>query len=429
MFVFCSPEEYTLNVELKEKLRILSDAAKYDVSCASSGSKRTAPSGGIGATSRGGICHSFTPDGRCISLLKILLTNYCVYDCVYCVNRASSDIERARFTVEEVVNLTLDFYRRNYIDGLFLSSGVVRTPDQTMEQLVAVARSLRETHKFGAYIHLKAIAGCSTDLLRQAGMWADRLSANIELPTQEDLSRLAPEKTLVQIEGAMASIHSGSTEAKSERKRSRSAPKYAPAGQSTQLIVGATIATDRTIIHTASRLYQSYELKRVYYSAFSPFPLADVRLPLQAPPLVREHRLYQADWLMRFYGFRSDELTTDAEPNFDSDFDPKMQWALRNRWFFPVDVNHAARESLLRVPGLGYRTVQKLLSVRRYHSITLADLARLHVPMKRLRPFLITADWNEGLRTLDLLQLAPLVKPSSQQLSLFDSATALTGEI
>lgn len=416
-------------MDLKEKLRILSDAAKYDVSCASSGSRRTAPAGGLGATSSAGICHSFTPDGRCISLLKILLTNYCVYDCVYCVNRVSSDIERARFTVDEAVNLTLDFYRRNYIDGLFLSSGVIQNSDYTMEQLVAVARSLRETHKFGGYIHLKAIAGCSADLLRQAGLWADRLSANIELPTQEDLSRLAPEKTLVQIEGAMASIHTGSAEARAERKHSRSAPRYAPAGQSTQLVVGATPTTDRRILQTTSRLYQSYELKRVYYSAFSPFPRADVRLPLQAPPLVREHRLYQADWLMRFYGFRGEELTTDAEPNFDSALDPKMQWALRNRWFFPVDVNRSPRESLLRVPGLGCRTVQKLLGVRRYHQITLADLVRLRVSIKRLRPFLITADVNDGLRTLDLVELAPLVRPSAEQLSLFDPATALTGEL
>jgi putative DNA modification/repair radical SAM protein len=416
-------------VDLQQKLRILSDAAKYDVSCASSGSSRTAPKGGLGATASCGVCHSYTPDGRCISLLKVLLTNYCVYDCVYCVNRVSSDIPRARFTIDEAVNLTLDFYRRNYIDGLFLSSGIIQSADYTMEQLVAVARALREAHKFGGYIHLKAIAGCSADLLRQAGLWADRLSANIELPTQADLSQLAPDKTLAQIEGAMSSIHHGHVEARAERKRSRSAPRYAPAGQSTQLVVGATPTTDRQIIHTTARLYESYELKRVYYSAFSPFPRADARLPLQPPPLVREHRLYQADWLMRFYGFAGEELTTDAEPNFSSELDPKMQWALRNRHVFPIDVNRAPRELLLRVPGLGYQSVQKLLGARRYHRITLADLERLRVPMKRLRPWVITADWNEALRTLDRLELAPLIQPSAQQLSLFDPASALSGEL
>jgi len=416
-------------VDLQQKLRILSDAAKYDVSCASSGSKREAPAGGLGATTSCGVCHSYTPDGRCISLLKILLTNICVYDCAYCVNRVSSDVERARFTVEEAVNLTLDFYRRNYIDGLFLSSGIIRSPDYTMEQLVAVARSLRETHKFGAYIHLKAIAGSSAELLRQAGLWADRLSANIELPMQADLTLLAPEKTLLQIEGAMSSIHLGRIESKAERKLSRRAPRYAPAGQSTQLVIGATPTTDRQIIDTTSRLYESYELKRVYYSAFSPFPRADQRLPLQAPPLVREHRLYQADWLMRFYGFLGEELTTEAEPNFDSEFDPKMQWALRNRHYFPIDVNCAPRESLLRVPGLGCRTVDRLLGVRRYHRITLADIERLRVPMKRMRPWIITADANEALRTLDRLDLAPLIKPTAVQLSLFDPASALSGEL
>ena len=416
-------------MDLQQKLRILSDAAKYDVSCASSGSSRTAPKGGLGATASCGVCHSYTPDGRCISLLKILLTNYCIYDCVYCVNRVSSDVPRARFTVEEAVSLTLDFYRRNYIDGLFLSSGIIQNADYTMEQLVAISRALREAHRFGGYIHLKAIAGCNPDLLRQAGQWADRLSANIELPTQEDLSRLAPDKKLIQIEGAMSSIHHGHLEAKAERKRSRSAPRYAPAGQSTQLVVGATQATDRQIIQTTSRLYESYELRRVYYSAFSPFPRADARLPLQAPPLVREHRLYQADWLMRFYGFLGEELTTEAEPDFDSDFDPKMKWALRNRQFFPIDINRAPREALLRVPGLGCRTVQRLLGVRRYHRVTLADLERLRVSMKRVRPWIITDDWNDGLRALDRLDLAPLVRPSSAQLSLFDPATALSGEL
>jgi len=416
-------------VDLSSKLRILSDAAKYDVSCASSGSRRAATPGGLGNTASCGICHSYTPDGRCISLLKILLTNYCVYDCVFCVNRASSDIERARFSPEEVVKLTLDFYRRNYIEGLFLSSGIIQSPDYTMEQLIAVARTLRTEHRFGGYIHLKAIAGCSPALLRVAGLWADRLSANIELPNQGDLDRLAPEKKLVHIEGTMSEIRTAADEAKAERKQSRKAARYAPAGQSTQLVVGATPSTDAQILLTSSRLYSNYELKRVYYSAFSPFPRADARLPLQAPPLVREHRLYQADWLMRFYGFRADELTTPDAPNLDAELDPKMHWALRHREFFPVDVNHGSREALLRVPGLGYRTVSRILGIRRYHRLTLDDLRRLRVPVRRLKPFLITADFNPDALKVDRQDLTTSVALPAQQLTLFDSAAAFTGEL
>ena len=417
-------------MDLQQKLRILSDAAKYDVSCASSGSKRVAPAGGLGATTSCGVCHSYTPDGRCISLLKILLTNVCVYDCAYCVNRVSSDVERARFTVDEAVNLTLDFYRRNYIDGLFLSSGIIRSPDYTMEQLVAVARSLRQTHKFGAYIHLKAIAGCSAELLRQAGLWADRLSANIELPTQEDLTRLAPEKTLLQIEGAMSSIHLGHREAKAERKRSRSAPRYAPAGQSTQLVIGATPTTDRQIIHTTSRLYESYELKRVYYSAFSPFPRADLRLPLQAPPLVREHRLYQADWLMRFYGFGNAEITPDDSPNLDLTIDPKLAWALRHRDWFPVNLNKAPRHRLLRIPGLGVRNIDRLLRMRRLQRIRLEDLVKLRVSLTKVRPWILVEGHNPDALRIDRDDLRDRIVRPNQQLNLFETATtARSGEI
>src|SRR6201996_2209790 len=301
---------------VQQKLEILADAAKYDASCASSGAKRSGNGKGVGHSDGTGICHSYTPDGRCVSLLKILLTNYCTYDCVFCVNRVSSDIRRARFAPQEVVNLTLEFYKRNYIEGLFLSSGIVQSPDYTMEQLIEVARSLREVHHFGGYIHLKTIPGCSELLVAKAGLVADRLSANIELPTQNDLVQLAPEKKSDVIEATMDQIHVKKLEADEDRGKTRARPpKFAMAGQSTQMIVGATSATDREILSTASHLYKSYKLRRIYFSGFSPFPRADARLPLKAAPLVREHRLYQSDWLMRFYGFEMSELTTEDDPS------------------------------------------------------------------------------------------------------------------
>src|SRR4051812_21247079 len=313
-------------MDIRRELAILADAAKYDASCASSGSRGGGNGRGVGSTESMGICHSYTPDGRCVSLLKILLTNYCIYDCQYCVNRISSDVPRARFTPEEVVSLTLDFYRRNYIEGLFLSSGIVQDPDHTMDRLIAVGRLLRDVHFYNGYLHLKAVPGASEEAMAQAGRYADRLSANIELPTQDDLTKLAPEKKRSDIETTMTQIGVRVAESKAMRAESKKAPAYAPAGQSTQMIVGATPSTDATIISTASHLYRTHKLRRVYYSAFSPIPHADGRLPGQAPPLVREHRLYQADWLMRFYGFRSDELTTAQEPNFDLNIDPKLGW-------------------------------------------------------------------------------------------------------
>jgi putative DNA modification/repair radical SAM protein len=339
-------------MQLQRKLSILADAAKYDASCASSGSRRGGNGRGIGSTEAIGICHSYTPDGRCVSLLKILLTNYCIYDCQYCMNRVSSDTPRARFTPEEVVELTLDFYRRNYIEGLFLSSGIIQSPDYTMDQLIAAGRLLREAHHYNGYLHLKAVPGASEEAMAQAGRYADRLSANIELPTEADLSRLAPEKKMRDVDTAMTQIGVRVAQSKAQRRESGRAPLYAPAGQSTQMIVGATPSTDATIIATASSLYQKHKLRRVYYSAFSPIPHADGRLPGAAPPLVREHRLYQADWLMRFYEFRAEELTSAEQPNFDLNIDPKLGWALRHREFFPVDLNKAPREALLRVPGL-----------------------------------------------------------------------------
>ncbi len=409
-------------MDLISKLSILADAAKYDASCASSGAKRTSASGKrLGSNSGCGVCHSYTPDGRCISLLKVLLTNYCIYDCAFCVNRVSSDIPRARFTAPEVVDLTLDFYRRNYVEGLFLSSGIIQSPDYTMEQLIAVARALRTEHNFGAYIHLKAIPGCSPLLLEEAGRLADRISANIELPTQCDLDQLAPEKKVPLIEGTMHQIRTKADESRVERKKHRRAPRFAPAGQSTQLIVGATPTTDSTILRTADRLYSNYSLKRVYYSAFSPIPSADSRLPLAAPPLLREHRLYQADWLLRYYDFKIDEIT--ETPDLDPDHDPKLAWALRHRDFFPIDVNRASREALLRIPGLGYRNTQRILGIRRYHRLTLTDLAKLRVALNRLKPFVITADFNPDALTLDRLNLGDqLVAPDSSLAQLSRSA-------
>ncbi len=416
-------------MSLTTKLKILADAAKYDVSCASGGSRRAGSKDGLGNSTGHSICHSFTPDGRCVSLLKILLTNYCVYDCVFCVNRVSSDIPRAAFTPQEVVELTLDFYRRNYIEGLFLSSGIFRSPDDTMEQLVAVVRTLRHTHRFGGYIHLKAIPGASQRLIEEAGRWVDRLSANIELPTQADLVQLAPDKQITVIEGTMSQIQDGVQAARAEKSYRRPAPAFAPAGQSTQMVIGATPSTDAAILATAAHLYQQYSLKRVYYSAFSPYPHADPRLPLQAPPLAREHRLYQADWLTRFYGFSMDELTTADDPNLSLDLDPKLAWALRHRERFPVDVNRAPREVLLRVPGLGYKNVARILSIRRYHRVTLDDLRKLHVPLRRVRPFVITPAHSEHLLRLDREDLpALLTKPA--QLELFSaSLDSLSGQL
>jgi putative DNA modification/repair radical SAM protein len=417
-------------MDTRRKLSILADAAKYDASCASSGSRRGGNGRGIGSTESMGICHSYTPDGRCVSLLKILLTNYCIYDCQYCVNRVSSDVPRARFTPEEVVGLTLDFYRRNYIEGLFLSSGIIQSPDHTMDQLIAVGRLLREAHFYNGYLHLKAVPGASEESMALAGRFADRLSANIELPTQDDLTKLAPEKKRVDIETTMTQIGVRVAESKAMRKESANAPLYAPAGQSTQMIVGATPSSDATIIATASHLYDTHKLRRVYYSAFSPIPHADGRLPGQAPPLVREHRLYQADWLMRFYGFRSDELTTAEQPNFDLNIDPKLGWALRHRDFFPVDLNKASKAALLRVPGLGVRNVQRILSIRRFHKIRIDDLVKLRISLTKTRPFVTVADHNPDAMRIDHTHLRRRVAPQNQQLELFSAATsAASGEV
>jgi putative DNA modification/repair radical SAM protein len=409
-------------VNISEKLTILADAAKYDASCASSGSRGRRAARGIGSTEGMGICHSFTPDGRCVSLLKVLLTNYCIFDCHYCVNRVTSDVPRARFTVEEVVDLTLQFYRRNYIEGLFLSSGIIQSPDYTMEQLVAVARKLREEHDFAGYIHLKSIPGAAEQLVDEAGRLADRLSVNIELPTPGDLHQLAPEKKRSEIERSMNDIKLRVDEATSEQKVSRHAQRFAPAGQSTQMIVGATPTPDQAILQTASKLYRSYQLRRVYYSAYSPIQHADARLPSASPPLVREHRLYQADWLMRFYGFSADELVSSAMPNLDLHIDPKLAWALAHREHFPVDINRAPRWLLLRIPGIGSKNVDRILSARQSRRLRMTDLARLKVALRRARAFIVTADYTASGRQIDSLDLAEPLRISERQLNLFDSA-------
>ena len=408
-------------MDLSRKLEILADAAKYDASCASSGTEmRDSNDGkGLGSTAPGmGICHSYAPDGRCISLLKILLTNACNYDCLYCVNRASSNVARARFTIDEVVKLTLDFYRRNYIEGLFLSSGIIRSADYTMEQVVAVARKLREEHHFRGYIHLKTIPEADEALIAEAGKYADRLSINIELPLETSLKTFAPEKDQRAIRRTMGRLRLKLDEvedAKTTPTRAKP-PRFAPAGQSTQMIVGADAATDRTILDTSANLYGAYKLKRVYYSAFSPIPDASRALPLQAPPLAREHRLYQADWLMRFYGFAAQEIVDEAEGMLPLDIDPKLNWALRHRERFPLDVNRASREELLRVPGFGTRTVDRILSTRRFGAIRFADLARLHVIRNKALPFIVLSDYRPSPALLDGTGLSARFKPKARQL-------------
>ncbi|CAA9493338.1 MAG: Biotin synthase related domain containing protein [uncultured Sphingomonas sp.] len=407
---------------VQEKLAILADAAKYDASCASSGtSKRDSRGGkGVGSSEGMGICHAYAPDGRCISLLKILLTNSCIFDCAYCINRKSSNVRRARFTAQEVVQLTLSFYKRNYIEGLFLSSGIIRSSNYTMEQIVEVARSLREDHDFRGYIHLKTIPDADPELVRRAGLHADRVSINVELPTNDGLKQLAPEKSVGQIEEAMLDMKASIADAGDAAKRFKSAPSFAPAGQSTQMIVGADTASDADIVNRSSQLYDRFGLRRVYYSAFSPIPDASAVLPLQRPPLMREHRLYQSDWLMRFYGFRPTEVaeTADASGMLPLDIDPKLAWALKFRDRFPVDVNRAPKEQLLRVPGLGTKAVDRILSSRRWRKLRLDDIARLTLSVTKMRPFISTADWSPTLLT-DRADLRALVAPKRQQLELF----------
>jgi putative DNA modification/repair radical SAM protein len=409
-------------MDVQRKLEIRADAAKYDASCASSGTEmRDSSDGkGLGSTAPGmGICHSYAPDGRCISLLKVLLTNACNYDCLYCVNRTSSNVPRARFTTDEIVKLTLDFYRRNYIEGLFLSSGIIRSADYTMEQVVSVARKLREEHHFRGYIHLKTIPEADDALIAEAGKYADRLSINIEVPEEDSLAKLAPEKDVRAIRRTMGRLRLKLDEAAEAQKKAQVSkikpPRFAPAGQSTQMIVGADVASDQTILATSANLYGAYRLKRVYYSAFSPIPDSSRALPLSAPPLMREHRLYQADWLMRFYGFDVDEIVEGAGM-LPLDIDPKLAWALRHRDRFPLDVATASREELLRVPGFGTKAVDRIIATRRVTSIRAADLSRLHIPKQKALPFIVLSDYRPSPHLLDAQNLAQRFKPKAAQL-------------
>ena len=372
-----------------DKLKILAESAKYDVSCASSGTSRSHKKGQIGSAEWWGICHSFAEDGRCISLLKIMLTNNCIYDCAYCINRRSNDLPRATFSVTELVNLTIEFYRRNYIEGLFLSSGVVRNPDYTMERLVKVVKDLRQVYRFNGYIHLKSIPGASQELVNEAGLYADRMSVNIEIPNEQSLQLLAPEKDFQSVFTPMRYIQQGMLQSAEERKKYRHAPRFVPAGQSTQMIVGATSDSDKDILHLTSALYKRPSMKRVYYSGFVPVNGYDNRLPaLKQPPLVRENRLYQADWLLRFYNFKVDEIVDDSYPDLDLEIDPKLAWALRHPEAFPVDINRADYEMLLRVPGLGVKSAKMILTARRYSRLGTSHLKQIGVGLKKAQYFI-----------------------------------------
>ena len=374
------------------KLKILADSAKYDVSCASSGTSRTHRPGGIGSAAAWGICHSFTEDGRCVSLLKVLYTNICDYDCAYCVNRSSNDVPRAAFTVQELAELTIEFYRRNYIEGLFLSSAVVRSPDHTMERMVAALRLLRTHYRFNGYIHMKSIPGASRDLVRQAGFYADRLSVNIEIPSERNLKRLAPDKDHASVYKPMLFIRQGMLENQEDRKKFRHVPRFAPAGQSTQMIIGASNERDRDILRLSSLLYQGPQLKRVYYSGYIPINTTDNRLPAtRTAPLRRENRLYQADWLMRLYQFGAEEILDETSPDLDMDVDPKLSWALRHPEYFPLDVNTAEYDQILRVPGIGLKSAARIVTARRYRRLQVEQLKTLGVVMKRARYFLALA--------------------------------------
>lgn len=414
-------------MNLERKVEILSESAKYDVSCSSSGSKRKNTKGGIGNAAYSGICHSWSEDGRCISLLKILYTNYCIYDCVYCVNRHSNDIPRAAFTPEELAELTINFYRRNYIEGLFLSSGIIKNPDYTMEQLIKAMRLLREGKGFNGYIHVKAIPGADNRLISLAGQYADRMSVNIELPTGRSLSMLAPQKNKSSIIGSMGLISTKIKEVREERKTFKKALPFVPAGQSTQLIVGATPDDDLHILNLTQGLYGSFGLKRVYYSAYVPVNTQSSLLPaIASPPMVRENRLYQADWLLRFYGFKAEEILDEKYPNLDLNLDPKSDWALRNLHLFPVEVNKADYEMLLRVPGIGVISARKILAARRVKALTFDGLSRIGVVLKRARHFITCQGkyygergLNEELIRLSITNTKRTFSQASNQLTFF----------
>lgn len=382
------------------KLEILAESAKYDISCASSGTSRSNKNKGIGSASRCGICHSFTADGRCVSLLKIMLTNYCMFDCAYCINRQSNDIPRAGFTPKELADLTIEFYRRNYIEGLFLSSGIVRSADHTMEKMIRVVKILRQEYHFNGYIHMKAIPGASNELIREAGLLVDRMSVNLEIPTERNLKLLAPDKDHQTIYQPMRHIQQNLLENIEDRKKIKSTPKFVPAGQSTQVIIGATDETDNQILQLTAKLYKRPSMKRVYYSGFIPVNSYDKRLPvLQEVPRVRENRLYQADWLLRFYDFSVDEIVNDEHPDLDLTVDPKLSWAIRNPQFFPVDINRDSYRKILRVPGIGVKSAKLIVMARRHRKLNIEALKRIGVVLKRAQFFIVCHE----MRTFKLL--------------------------
>jgi putative DNA modification/repair radical SAM protein len=412
-----------------QKLNILADAAKYDVSCSSSGSNRANKNKGLGNANQGGICHSYTEDGRCVSLLKILLTNHCIYDCAYCVSRKSNDIERAAFTVQEVVDLTINFYRRNYIEGLFLSSGIFKNADYTMERLVSIAKKLRLEHKFNGYIHLKTIPGASDELVHQAGLYADRLSINLEIPTKEGLKLLAPDKNREDMIVPMRYLKNEIIRTNEERKIIKSTPTFAPAGQSTQMIIGASGESDKHIIQTAQHFYKNFNLKRVYYSGYVPISY-DKRLPEigSAVPMVRENRLYQSDWLLRFYGFNADEIVNDTHPLLDLDIDPKLSWALRNQHVFPIDINKADYNAVVRIPGIGVQSAKKIIMARRFGPLRIENLQKLGVAINRAKYFITCLGFQQiyadksgaNIKQYILAQsTSKYIKNNTQQLTLF----------
>lgn len=434
-------------MDILKKLKILSDAAKYDVSCSSSGSSRKSKKGELGSTSENGICHSWADDGRCISLLKILFTNYCIYDCAYCVNRASNDVPRTAFTPDEVADLTINFYKRNYIEGLFLSSAVYKSPNYTMELLTSTVKKLREEYRFNGYIHLKAIPGADKELIEKAGMYVDRMSVNIELPSDEGLKLLAPQKNKNAIIKPMSFINTRIKQALEERQKFKHSQSFVPAGQTTQLIVGATQDSDLKILKLSEALYKGFKLKRVYYSAFIPVSNHPNLPALTSPPLLRENRLYQADWLLRFYGYSADEILSDEKPNFDLALDPKCDWALRNIELFPVEVNKADYYLLLRVPGIGVRSAKRIIAARKFGALSYEDLKKLGVVLKRAKYFITCSGKHYGIKNMDSSEIRNSILFSSstnssildgEQLSLFslypqilptnDVISTITGE-
>ena len=434
-------------MEINEKLRILSGAAKYDVSCSSSGSNRKTNKQSLGSVASSGICHSFTPDGRCISLLKILLTNYCIYDCSYCINRKSNDIERAAFTPEEIVELTINFYRRNYIEGLFLSSSIIKNPNHTMELLTRVVSKLRNEYNFGGYIHLKAIPGADNDLIKKAGLLVDRMSVNLELPSSQSLKLLAPEKNKDDILKPMSLIKNNIITNQQERKHYKSSPIFVPGGQSTQLIVGATKESDLKILNLSENLYNKFKLKRIYYSAYIPVNTGKNLPEIKNPPTLREHRLYQSDWLIRVYGFKSNEILNDKNPNLDINFDPKTNYALNNMDIFPVEVNKAPYEMLIRVPGIGIKGAKKIIMSRKISSLSFMDLKKLGIVIKRAQYFITCNGKYNGLVPFDDFKIKRALTPkfnlnyideNAEQLNFFntnkllllnDKSTSITGEL